>query len=622
MILVASTYVADVLNDSLKNLLQKFCDQQIMFHYNQVFQQALLPDSEFNENTTGLNVILIRLADVLNPNQKSHTTLDDLSNALTSLQKSTRVPVLVLITPSQAATPEEKNDYSEVELHLGAVLEANKNILFLSSEEILTKHNNESVFDAFTEQHGHIPYTREFYDTLAVFIGRTYSLLTRKPYKAIVLDCDGTLWKGVIEEDGLDGIIIDDESRAFQQFIVSLFEAGFLICLCSKNSEQSVLEALQHHKDMVLDIQKHICSYRINWLPKSVNLRSLADELNLGLDSFIFIDDNNIECAEVKAAVPDVLAIELSTACKRKGETSSRLEYLKNIWAFDVQVLSEEDKQRTVFYKQNKLRETLRSESLSYEQVLKNLGIETRIFEANEHDLKRVIQLSQRTNQFNLFPGSVSAVEFNERVLQKKTGCLVVNVSDKYGDYGLVGVVVYDIQAEELVIKSLFLSCRILGRGVEYAVIQHMVRIAEQHAVNKIRFLFAITERNIPAIGFLQHLSHQASLQDLDELLLTLKQLKKVTPKLIQHAEKKTKPLSTGNMLSNEYMLEIARESLNRKRQKVHASDKLVTIEMSLMELFRQHKLWIEEKNIPLIDLGITSLHCVDSKYDLSAIPY
>ncbi|MDP1604282.1 MAG: amino acid adenylation domain-containing protein [Legionella sp.] len=609
MIHVASTYIVDVLNDSLKAILHQFCDQEISFHYNQIFQQALLPGSEFNENKNGLNVILMRMADLFNSNQEIESNLNDLITALTSLQKSTHVPLLFIVTPSEASTKKEKNYYLKVENTLKSVMEANKNTLFVSSEEIL-KSNQERIFDQFTEKHGHIPYTREFYESLAWLIGRKYSLLTRKPYKVIVLDCDGTLWNGIIEEDGLEGIIIDEEYLAFQQFMINLFHAGFLLCLCSKNSEKSVLDVLKLHKKMALDINKHICSYRINWLPKSVNIQSLANELNLGLDSFIFIDDNAIECAEVKAALPDVLVIELPRINSRE-ESIPRLDYLKNIWAFDIHNVSEEDKKRTAFYKQNRLRETLKSESLSYEQFLKNLKIKIGIREANSQDLERVIQLSQRTNQFNLFPNAVSANEFNERILQRQlSGCLVIEVSDKYGDYGLVGVVVYDVLARELVIKSFFLSCRILGRGIEYAVVQHIVSVAEQHSLKRVNLLFSITERNIPGIAFIQHLSNQVLLEKLKHVSFSVEQLKKITPKLVQQVEKRPKLANSNARVSNDYMLDIAKESYHKKR-KTHPSRKLATVEMSLIELFKQHKLWVEEKNVALIELGITSLDCV-----------
>lgn len=604
MIHIASTYVADVLNDSLKSILQQFCEQELVFHYNQLFQQAIFPNSEFNENKNGLNVILVRFADLFNPNQETSQSLQDLISAITSLQHSMQVPLLIVVTPSRATTDAESNYYLNLENNLKQAIGAHGNTIFVSANTNPATQNEHSIFDPFTEKHGHIPYTIEFYESLALLIARNYSLLTRKPYKVIVLDCDGTLWQGIIEEDGCDGIVIGAEYRAFQQFMISLFHAGFLLCLCSKNSEKSVLDVIKRHKEMLIDLDKHICSYRINWLPKSVNIQSLADELNLGLDSFIFIDDNNIECAEVKAALPEVLVIELPTI--------PRLDYLKNIWAFDIRHISREDEKRTELYKQNKLRETLKTESMSYEEFLKNLEIKIAINDANFQDLDRIIQLSQRTNQFNLLPSAVSSMEFNERILSRQSsGCLTIKVSDKYGDYGLVGVVVFDRAADELIIKSLFLSCRILGRGVEYAVIQHLVNTAERDAAERIKILFTVTEKNMPAVAFIKHLSNQEALEHVDHLLLPIETLKNLTPKLTPHAEKKNKSNPVHSHVANDFMLAIAKSSLPEIKHTKAPHYELESVEKSLVELFKQNQLWNEKPGTPFIDLGITSLQCV-----------
>lgn len=421
-----------------------------------------------------------------------------------------------------------------------------------------------------------------------------------------MLDCDGTLWRGIVEEDSIEGIVMDE---ALQQFMITLFQAGFLLCLCSKNSEKSVLDAFKHHKKMRLDLDKHICSHRINWLPKSVNIQSLADELRLSLDSFIFIDDNAVECAEVKAAHPEVLVVELPANKDKKSNT--RLEYLNHIWAFDTHNASQEDAKRTEFYKQNKLREGLKSSGESFEQFLKKLEIKTNIRKASSHDVDRIIQLSERTNQFNLFPQSISALEFNERITQQQShGCLVIEVADKFGDSGLVGVVVYDIVANALVIKSFFLSCRILGRGIEYTVIQHLREIAEQQAAKHVTVLFTITEKNTPAIKFIQDLGNKANLENLDCVILLLDNLKRIKPKLIQ-TEKKEKTKGAFKYVSNDYMLDIAQNHLKRKKSKSSSYNEVTTVEMSLIELFKQHALHIGDKNTALIDLGLTSLHCV-----------
>ena len=153
--------------------------------------------------------------------------------------------------------------------------------------------------DPQRDQLGHIPYTPLFFAALGTILARRIHALLNPPHKVVVLDCDNTLWKGVVGEEGVAGITIPTAWMGLQRFMVELAGKGFLLCLCSKNDEPDVLEVFDRRPDMVLR-RDHLVSWRINWQPKSQNIRSLAQELNLGLDSFIFLDDNPVECAEVR----------------------------------------------------------------------------------------------------------------------------------------------------------------------------------------------------------------------------------------------------------------------------------------------------------------------------------
>src|SRR5262249_37172687 len=156
---------------------------------------------------------------------------------------------------------------------------------------------------------------------------RRIHALTSPPYKLVVLDCDNTLWKGVLGEDGVDGIAIPPAWARLQEHMVHLANQGFLLGLCSKNNEADVLAVLDHRAEMILK-RDHLVGWRINWQPKSENLRAMAHELNLGLDSVIFLDDNPVECAEVRAGCPEVLTLHLPI----EGDMS---RFLEHVWAFD-----------------------------------------------------------------------------------------------------------------------------------------------------------------------------------------------------------------------------------------------------------------------------------------------
>lgn len=609
MINIVSTYVAEALGPSLNLILKKFSDQKICFYYNQMFQQALLPHSEFNENKNGLNIILLRSADLFNEKKNTNEVLNDLIMAINQFQKSMQVPLLLLFTPTRTSTIQEKKYHARLDHQLKLGIEPNINTTFFSSEDLMKLSNGLPIFDHLTEKYGHIPYSLDFYHSLSLLIARKYALLIRKPYKVIVLDCDGLLWDGVIEEDGINGIIISPEHVAIQHFMVGLFHAGFLLCLCSKNSEASVVNVFRTRKEMVLDMDKHICSYRINWSSKSANIQSLAEELELGLDSFIFIDDNRVECAEVKATYPEVFVLHLPQS------QFPRMDYLKNIWAFDLKNKSAEDEKRTEFYKNNRLRYQLKSKSKDYQEFLKSLNIKTTIQEAALKDLDRISQLSQRTNQFNICPNAISDIEFNQRIRHQSATCLMIHVSDKFGDYGLVGVVVYDVQDKILLIKSFFLSCRILGREIEYQIMHHLAHLAEKNNINEVRLFFKVTERNIPAIKFIQHLADTTTLPTGEYIALSLSDLKKAPPKNVDVVETNKKISIRAINTSNDYMLDIAKSYIQPtsvKQTQLPVSHQWTTLEISLMELLKKYKLDLAQKqDTSFVHLGLDSITAV-----------
>lgn len=605
----------------LELLVKKFCGQKVQLIYNQVFQQLLLSNSEFSKNKDGINVILIRLSDLFEQqrNEKSpnsiNQSLDELIQALGTMQSNMRVPLLILVTPVQDQQAEDF--YLTIERKLALAIQPMKEIILITSGELLNIDSTINIFNKFTDKYAHIPYTLEFYAGLSILIARKYHLLTRKPYKVIVLDCDNTLWDGVLEEDGIDGIAVSKTAKELQQFMIDRNQAGFLLCLCSKNSDQSILMAFKQHKDMLLSLDKHICSYRINWQSKSSNIKSLANELNVGLDSFIFVDDNRIECAEVKAAIPDVLTIELPT------EKERRIEYLKNIWAFDPAEVGLVDNNRTLLYKQNALREKLKTQSVSYAQFLENLNIKIIIRQAWVNDYQRIIQLNQRTNQFNFYPQAISDIDLGKRIQKEERSCLVVEVKDKFGDYGLVGVVAYDFMNDELQVKAFLLSCRILGRGVEYEVVQKISEMAEENSIKKIRVFFKITERNSPGIAFIQKISHVSSLKKLNDVLLSTEQAKSIAfvPEE-EEGNKHTDAVTQRNVanVSNDIILEIAEKystpksimTLLNKKNKT-SKDNIISrsFKASILEILKSHNLRITKLQSSFLEMGVDSLKSV-----------
>ncbi|HEX5220542.1 MAG TPA: HAD-IIIC family phosphatase, partial [Verrucomicrobiae bacterium] len=322
--------------------------------------------------------------------------------------------------------------------------------------------------------------------------------LKQAPCKVIALDCDHTLWRGVCGEDGPNGVEVDQPRRALQEFMRDQLDAGRLLCLCSKNNEADVA-AVFERQPMPLQ-PEHFVSRQVNWHPKSLNLRAMADELKLGLDSIVLVDDNPMECAEVTANCPEAVALQLPE------DPNLIPQFLKHCWIFDQPRKTAEDKRRTELYRQNREREALRKESLNFAEFLAALELKVEIENLGLEDIPRAAQLTQKTNQFNSTTRRRGEGELQQCI--DRDGCQVrtVRVSDRFGDYGLVGLVVFKVETAAVSVDSLLLSCRVLGKGVEYRMIADLGRVCREHGLERVNVHFTPSARNQPARDFLDRI--------------------------------------------------------------------------------------------------------------------
>jgi len=274
---------------------------------------------------------------------------------------------------------------------------------------------------------------------------------------------------------------------------------GMLLCLCSKNRERDVLDVFDQRADMLLK-REHLASWRINWSSKSENIKSLASELNLALDSFIFIDDNPVDCADVEINCPGVLSLRLPR------NPASYASFFENIWAFDHAGTTEEDRSRVSMYQDNAQRERFRVQTPSLNDFVAGLMVRAEIADATEDQLSRVSQLTFRTSQFNFTTIRRSPSEIRDFLKRENTGCLAVRVADRFGDYGLVGVVLYETEADRFRLDTFLLSCRVLGRGVEHTVLSSIGRRALRAGEKFVELTCLPTDRNLPAREFVSSL--------------------------------------------------------------------------------------------------------------------
>ena len=387
-IAVAATFTAEPLEESLKYWMRELeIPARVEFApYNQVFQQLLDPASVLSANQRGMNVVLVRFEDweqfehgametAGNGEDRVIRNVDEFLRSMKAAVNRNSVPYVICICPASKLLMEKKGRTAfcqQMELRIAAELDCLGGVHLVTSEEMSRLYPVADGHDPRTDELGGIPYTPVFFTALGTMIARKFHAVRRPPFKVIVLDCDETLWAGVCGEDGPNGIQLDGPRRALQEFMRAQCAAGMLLCLCSKNNEEDVISVFEQRREMPLS-REHFTAWRINWRSKSENLKSLADELRLGLDSFIFIDDNAVECAEVEANCPAILTLQLP-------ESAGQIpHFLNHCWAFDHLKLSIEDRQRTIFYQQDRQREHLRSQSLSLGEFLAGLDLKVDI---------------------------------------------------------------------------------------------------------------------------------------------------------------------------------------------------------------------------------------------------
>jgi FkbH-like protein len=496
LIAISATFTAEPLRESLAYWLDKLGSAaRIEFaSYNQVFQELLDPASLFAKNKLGMNAVLVRLDDWKLSSADTKQNAEELIEALQAAAARSSVPHLLCFCP--AAEEESSRFQRDLENSISARLANVPGIQCVTSAALQDLCPVANHHDQVSNHLGHVPYTPDFYASLGTLLARRFFVSHTPPRKVIVLDCDNTLWSGVCGEVGPSGITMDEERRFLQQFMRDQIDAGMLLCLCSKNEEEDVDAVFRTRTAMPLQ-GEHFVAWRVNWNPKSENLRSLAEELNVGTDSLIFVDDNPLECAEVRAHCPEVLTLQLPST----GIAS----FLRHVWAFDHVRITNEDRHRTEMYRQNVLRQQFQSKSTSFADFLANLDLEILMEEMQPSQLDRIAQLTKRVNQFNFSTRRRSEADIQAFCAAPDHGVLTVTVRDRFGDYGLVGLMLYAINGESLGVDTFLLSCRALGRGVEHRMMARLGALAKARDLKFVDAHFVPSAKNKPALEFLRN---------------------------------------------------------------------------------------------------------------------
>ena len=322
---------------------------------------------------------------------------------------------------------------------------------------------------------------------------------TRK--KCFVLDLDNTLWGGVLGEDGISGVRINGDYPGnafmyFQEALVSLADSGVILTVCSKNNEADVKELWEKNPFVKLG-PKHIAAYRINWQNKADNIRELAKELNIGLDSMVFVDDNPTERELVRQQLPMVAVPEFP---KRPYGLMEFYASLVNDY-FRTYRLTNEDLAKTEQYKSNAQRASEQAKFTDLSDFIRSLDIHIDIVRANEFNIPRIAQMTQKTNQFNLTTYRYTEADINSFV-DKGCDIYCISVSDKFGDNGITGEIIISKSGDFAIIDTLLLSCRILGKDIEKAFVKSILNILYDKGIKKVKASYIATAKNAQVADF------------------------------------------------------------------------------------------------------------------------
>ena len=341
-----------------------------------------------------------------------------------------------------------------------------KSVYTLNLNQIAVRVGQKHMYDQRLWDMAKVPFTLAGFAEIASDLGTFIRALKGKNKKCLVLDCDNTLWGGIIGEDGLQGIRLGNKGNGeayqrLQQAALNLYHRGVILALNSKNNEQDVWEVFERHPDMILQ-RKHIAASSINWTDKATNLRALAEELNIGLDSLVFIDDNEFEIEWVKAQVPEVVCIHLP-----KDQPNEYASIIERCGLFDSITLSDEDRKRGEMYAAEAQRKTLKNQFANIEEYLRSLEMEITVNLADEFSIPRISQQTQKTNQFNLTTRRYSEAEIQEFVKSDNHDVVYLKLTDRFGDYGIIGTAILNYTTDQAHIDTFLMSCRALGRRVE-----------------------------------------------------------------------------------------------------------------------------------------------------------
>ena len=498
--------------------------QSYISGYNQYNQELLNPESDYYKFCPDITFLILDIRNFLGDNfHNFHILSDDakkefakekinhLENIIQNFEKNSNSKLVITNFNIPSYSPngiiESKIKFGLHEMiekinnSLRDISKTHNSIYVYDFNQFVSKHGEKNIFDYRQFHLGDIQITFNFMSYFGYELMSYIKSITGTNRKCIVLDLDNTLWGGVVGEDGFDGIELGQTANGkafvdFQKELLSLWQQGIILAINSKNNFDDAMKVIHEHPEMILR-EKNFANIQINWNDKAQNLLQISDEINIGLNSIVFFDDDKLNQTRIKQEFPEVLTIELPE------DPSEFSPLLKELNDFNVLQRTDEDTKRGQMYTEQRKRKELEKSVSNLDDFLKELDIKVKMKKSNEFLIPRISQLTLKTNQFNLTTRRYQEEEIKNFSSNTKfiVGC--AQVLDKFGDNGITGVYIIKKNNKSWLIDTFLLSCRIMGRGVENAILSQILLDAQKNGIDEIQAEFIPTQKNQPAENFL-----------------------------------------------------------------------------------------------------------------------
>ena len=498
--------------------------QSYVAGYNQYNQEILNSESNFYNFSPDITFLILDIRSLLgdyfhfpysisSAERKSlvKEKINELENLILQFKNNSSSKLVITNFNIPSYSPngiiETKSEFGfhemiqEINESLRKIVRSQNSIYVYDFNQFVSKYGEENIFN-YKQFHlgdiqiafNYIPY---FAHELVSYVKPMFGINR----KCIVLDLDNTLWGGVVGEDGFDGIELGHTPNGkafveFQKHLLSLWQQGIILAINSKNNFDDAMKVIREHPDMILR-EKHFGNIQINWNDKAQNMQKISEELNIGLNSFVFFDDDKTNQERIKSEFTEILTIDLDS------DPSTYVKKLKDLNDFNILQRTDEDIKRGEMYSQQRQRNELKESVSNLNDFLQKLDIKVEIKNATDFNIPRISQLTLKTNQFNLTTkryqeNDIRTLANNPKI---KIGC--AQVQDKFGDNGITSVFIIEKQERKWIIDSFLQSCRVIGRGIEDAIMSEILKDAKKNNIEKVYANFVPTKKNKPAEEFL-----------------------------------------------------------------------------------------------------------------------